>query len=314
MSRVDNLARIGRSSTAKFHELRLKYWTPDNDVICCFEGGDDVEFFLPHVRQKMVEQSIDFLICEGKSTVLKLWDEATNRSWNLARIAFFVDRDLDDFINGNPQNSRVHVTQHYSFESHCLDEGFFQNVWQDLFRLSFADDRYPIWRDAYFEGATRFAKLLFPIFYVALATKKGRGDVDFDKIKLPDIVNISDTGFVRRVGKKERYNLNQVFPNGYPPRRALRECREDLAKENFRVWLRGKFALWYAITFFARMKVALARRGQPNRASVKAIFNDENSISCLCSRAASPATVVTFLGNWLSEIEKNGTEAKGVPR
>lgn len=261
----------------------------------------------------MAQQNIDFLICEGKSTVLHLWNEAINRSWNLAKLAFFVDRDLDDFINGNPQAVCLHITQYYSFESHCLDEEFFQNVWQDLFRLSLADERYASWRHAYFEGAACFAKLLFPIFYIALAAKKDRGKVDFDKINLADVVNVSDAGLVRRVQKKQRYNLDHIFPDGRPPRRALREAREDLGKANFRIWLRGKFLLWYAITFFARMKMTLAKRGQPHRANVRALFTDDTAMSCLCSRAVAPATLVAFLRSWASEIDRYGIDAKGVP-
>ncbi|MFY2026534.1 DUF4435 domain-containing protein [Achromobacter xylosoxidans] len=311
MSRVIALAKSGRSSTAKFHELRLKYWTSQNDLVCCFEGSDDVEFFLPRIRGKVTQKKVDFLICEGKSTVLNLWREATDRSWNLARIGFFVDRDLDDFINGNPQDTCVHVTQYYSFESHALDEEFFRNVWQYSFRLSLNDDRFATWRNAYFEGAAHFAKLIFPVFYFALATKRERGDVDFDKINLPDVVNISDSGAVRRVQRKKRYNLPEIFPTLPPSRKNLRESRKELGKNNYRNWLRGKFLLWYSMTFLSRMKAALTRRGQPNRANIRINFNDETAITCLCSRAEVPQTLAIFLDNWTHEIEKKGTEPKG---
>lgn len=311
MSRVNSLARIGRSYTAKFHEIRLKYWNPENQLICCFEGGEDVEFFLPHVRKKNAQRKVDFLICEGKSIVLKIWREAIDKSWNLARLGFFVDRDLDDFLEGNPQSQCVHVTQYYSFESHALDESFFNNVWQDLFRLSLNDERFVDWKNAYFEGAENFAKLLFPIFYVALATKIEGGDVDFDEISLADVINISDTGLVRRVKKKERYKLAEIFPGAPPSRQSLRKSREELGKTEYRTWLRGKFLLWYSMRFLARMKASLGRRGQPYRANVTALFNDDSAVSCLCGRSDAPETLVVFLENWACEIERSGIEPKG---
>lgn len=311
MSRVNSLARVGRSYTAKFHGIRLKYWNPENHIICCFEGGEDVEFFLPHIRKKNSQKKIDFLICDGKSNVLMLWGKAIDKSWNLARLGFFVDRDLDDFIKGNPQASCVHVTQYYSFESHALDESFFSNVWQDLFRLPLNDVRFEDWRNAYFKGAENFARLLFPIFYVALATKIEGGNVNFDKIKLADVINISDSGLVRRVKKKERYKLAEIFPSAPPSRKSLRKSREELGKTDYRMWLRGKFLLWYSMAFLTRMRESLAKRGQKNRANVTALFNDASAVSCLCGRSEAPETLEIFLENWVCEIERNGVEPKG---
>jgi hypothetical protein len=308
MSRVALLAAAGRSATAKFHELRLKYWNCDLDVVCCFEGSDDIEFFLPHVRRELGLHSerVDFVNCGGKGVVLRLRGWAQDRAWNMARVAFFVDRDLDDFLGQNVPGVQLYITDFYSIESHVTDPGFFDSVWQDSFRLPITDPRRNSWREAYVSGASELASGLFPLFYVALATKVCGGGVEFDRVKLDDCVSISPTGMLSWKRGSKSFSYSDVFVAAVPTRSDIRRARATLSHVDYRLWFRGKFLLWYAMVFFSRMKASLGSRREANRAVVRTHFNSDTAITCLCSRVSAPQTLSEFLEHWSTMIVTGG--------
>ncbi|NCT67868.1 MAG: DUF4435 domain-containing protein [Rhodanobacteraceae bacterium] len=309
MSRVADLAIAGRSPAAKFHELRLKYWNNDIDVVCCFEGGDDVEFYLPHVRQRLAlhRERVDFLNCGGKGIVLTLLGWVKNMSWNLARLGFFVDRDLDDYLAGNLSSSQLYLTDCYSIESHVVDQDFFDNVWQDFFRLSMTDVRREVWKRAFYDGSRKLARLLFPMIYMAVAYKRSGGRVDFDQVKLDELIVISPVGDVgRRSRRHPSSSYSNVFFDATPSKSDIRAARYDLSSEDYRSWLRGKFLLWYAVIFFSRMKAALGSRKEPSRAVVRFNFSADTAVGFLCSRVSVPQSLSTFLDDWAALIVYDG--------
>jgi len=313
MSRVQQLATAARSPVAKFHELRLKYWNADLDVVCCFEGADDIEFYLPHVRQQLGlrQERVGFVNCSGKGIVLNLWRQCLGIKWNLARIGFFVDRDLDDFISGNPTGRQLYVTDEYSIESNAVGDGFFNSVWQEVFRLSFDDARYLPWINAFREGREGLASILFPIFYIAVAVKRAGGGVDFDKLDMSDFYSVDSSGKVCGVIPRPSVDYSKVFLSRVSLSE-LRKARADLISAgDFRLWLRGKAALAFAILFLSRMKVVLGARGVPNRCKVRVHFNDDFAVSCLCARTQRPSTLSTFLDAWASLISADGLQPVG---
>lgn len=313
MSRVSALAAAGRSPTAKFHELRLRYWNLDIDAICCLEGSDDVEFYLPHVRRELSLHSerIDFLVCAGKSVVLQLFQWCSDRMWNFARLGFFVDRDIDDYLAGNLHAIGLYLTDNYSIESHVVDDAFFDSVWQDSFRLSLLDGRRRQWQGAYYAGAQEFARLLRPLMYTALAAKRAGVGVDFDKVKIEDLISVSSSGDVRRRARSKGSDYSKVFIDCHLQLADIRAARLELTLVTYAQWLRGKYLLWYSMTFFSRMKAALGAKGVERRAVVRTHFNEENGVACLCGRTAMPQSLEEFLGGWAFKIADEGVVATG---
>lgn len=313
MSRVGVLAAAGRSAAAKFHELRLKYWNADLDVVCCFEGSDDIEFFMPNLRSELGlhHERVDFMNCGGKWIVVTLWGWALHKSWNMARLGFFVDRDLDDFLSGNPSGDQLYVSDYYSIESHVLDDDFFDSVWQDFFRLPLIDSRRTIWKSAYYLGAMEFAKAVLPISYMAVAHKRAGKRVDFNRVQLDGLFLISGDGSVGRLRKGRFSNYSAVFPDTAPSSAEIRSARRELILADEKIWLRGKFAIWFAMQFFSRMKSVLSRKTEPNRAVVKTSFSVETSVTCLCGRASVPKSLHDFLRAWAALIVKDGVAPVG---
>lgn len=283
------------------------------DVVCCLEGSDDIEFYIPHVYRELGlhRNRIDFVNCGGKGTVLQLWEWTKERAWNLARVAFFVDRDFDDFLQGNPSGPQLYVTDYYSIESHVMDPDFFDSVWQDSFRLSTADVRYRGWKQAYYSGAISFGQILGFLLCTAIAAKKCGGLVDFNRVKVEELASISTDGHVERSRRKLSFSYSDVFAEPYPSRNDIREARAATAQVDYRTWLRGKFLLWYSMAFLSRMKARLTARGEANRAVVRVHFNAETAVACLCSRAGVPASLKTFLDTWSLLIVANGLTPSG---
>ncbi|MGY3232976.1 hypothetical protein ACVWWJ_004460 [Luteibacter sp. HA06] len=315
MNRVDILIDAGRSAVAKFHELRLKYWNRDIDVICCFEGGDDQEFYLAHVRRDLGLHGsrVDVVNCAGKKTVLSMLRWSTEKAWNLARLGFFVDRDFDDFLQNGAESPQLYISDHYSIESHVVDDDYFANVWQDLFRLSVTDDRYAAWKSLYYSGAETFARLLKSVTHLALAAKLSGGSVDFERVRLNDLASLSPEGHVLRRTGHVSFSYADVVLGSQLSRESLRSARKAVASSDYRKWLRGKFLLWYSTTFFARMKSVLGARGQLNRAVVRFHFSVNTAAFCLCSRATPPRSLIDFLRLWAARIVAEGLVPRGGP-
>lgn len=307
MSRVDELASAARSPVAKLHELRLKYWNPNLAAVCCFEGNDDVSFYLPIVRSalSLPGRNIDFLTCGGKRVVIYLWRKAVDFGWNLSRLAFFVDRDLDDFIDGNPSGQQIYVTDYYSIESHAADESFFEAVWQQVFRLHLDDPRYQFWRNSFVSGLSNIASIAFPAFYLAVACKRAGGDVDFANVDFKRYYSIGEDGVVVRRRAAPKIDFSEVFIGRIELSEARRAMADLRSVGEVRVWLRGKDLLDFVVAFFAQMKSQLARRGIPGRAVVRVHFNQDFALALLCGHVEAPATLMGFLESWCARI-KNG--------
>lgn len=307
MDRVQALASAARSPVAKFHELRLKYWNRDIEVISCFEGGDDISFYLPKIRSYLRIESdrLAFVNCGGKGIVVNLWGMCVAQKWNLNKIGFFVDRDLDDLLDGNPQSDQIYVTDFYSIESHSADRYFFDAVWQQTFRLALDDPRYQAWSTSFRQGLSKLSAELRVFFWLAVAYKRSGGGVDFDKITMSDYYRIGSGGAFLRASPAKSVDLSKAYL-GNVRVSDVRSAKRDLAFTPDLNWLRGKAVLEFAVAFFGQMKRELTARGTENRCKVRVHFNDDFAISLLCSHVDAPPTLIEFLGSWRGRIERFG--------
>jgi hypothetical protein len=173
------------------------------------------------------------------------------------------------------------------------------------------DARRGFWKSAYYASAERFADILFPICYTALAYKRAGGGVDFDRVKLEDLVTISQSGEVQRHARGTPQNYSMVFLGTKPSSAEVRAARLALKDADPKLWLRGKFAIWFSMTFFSRMKAVLGRKTEPSRAVVRASFNAETAITCLCGRASIPLSFKGFLRGWATSIVRDGVVPTG---
>nr|WP_255618556.1 DUF4435 domain-containing protein [Xanthomonas sp. MWU16-30325] len=286
------------------------------DVICCVEGGEDLEFFLPHVQRELGlhRSRMDFVKCSGKSTVLTLWIWSVEKNWNLSRLGFFVDRDIDDFLDGNLSGAQLYVTDYYSIESHVIDEQVFDVFWQDIFHLSLSDERYGKWRQNFYIGADKLAEIMRKVSWLAIATKLAGGAVDFERINLSDYMKIIDEGQI--ISKGNVGIPTDAFMGFKPKFSHLKDANILMTRASYRSWLRGKFLLSYFITFMARMKAVLGERKVRDRVVVRLPFNADTAMSCLCGRASPPASLVSFLRSWSQLILNNGllpSEGRATP-
>ncbi|XDA97996.1 DUF4435 domain-containing protein [Sulfitobacter sp. LCG007] len=122
------------SSNAIFHEFMTSY-NDDSEVHVFLEGGEDFVFYLPEIRRVFSGRKIIPYNCAGKWNVVEA-KEVLEENYSVNAF-FFVDRDLDDFLERQPdKDETLYITDAYSIESTVSSQYAIEIVCSDYLALS----------------------------------------------------------------------------------------------------------------------------------------------------------------------------------
>ena len=311
MSFVDELRQSRQTSQAIWIQFITAYDNKRNDLYVFFEGKSDSAYYLPELRRRWFQQGkIRVFICDGKEGVIAAYHEKRikQKIINWKRVLFFVDKDWDDLLNINqvPQSKSFFVTDSYSIENYLVSVDTVEIVWTDIYKLPQNDPRLAQVLQQFQHGYSRFLKLICPMMVWAIAQKKQEKILALAGNRKEKGLNINNA------------NLNKVFEldsdfkplkkrNGFENLKKAASFNYQLNFESFKnelkkisglepkKYIRGKFELWYLISFLTLLSKTLTAKNQPKRAVIKVQLTYENAIEILGGKVPYPKLLNNFL-------------------
>jgi hypothetical protein len=129
-------SRAAQRSNVFLHQFLTDY-EKNNKIIYGFvEGHDDPSFYRNFIDNIFPnnEWSVCLYPVGGKQKVLSILKDLNWRIYKKNQIVFFVDRDLQDFLNEKlPSNSNLYVTDFYSIENYIVSSYMFERLIKEAY-------------------------------------------------------------------------------------------------------------------------------------------------------------------------------------
>lgn len=307
MNFADKLRMERNTRPSVWIQFTNQYKGGTSDIYLFFEGKDDPSFYLPLLRNKYNGTgSLRPFQCNGKSTVLSLIPRISAHIDKQWRALFFVDKDIDDLL-GTPTagSHNLFVTQHYSIENYLVTEEMLDAVWQEILHLPLSDTRLDLIKKKYLEQYERFLRVSRVIMAWVMWARMGGLEPALKNINLSKSISIDDN-FDLAISS---YLLREIHDASgcsapHPNIFSLRKYLERLRSLEPKHYIRGKFELWFFVTFFQKAANVLSQKGEQGsiRAVIKTQINLENAVEILASRIRTPRDLSLFLDRWIGAV------------
>jgi len=304
MSLVNQFRQSRQISQAIWLQFITAYDSKRNDLYVFFEGKTDSAYYLPELRRRWHQQGkVRIFICAGKEGVITAYHDKRikQKIINWKSVLFFVDKDWDDLLNivQIPQSKSFFVTDCYSIENYLVSVDTVEIVWTDIYKLPQNDPRLAQVLQQFRRGHQRFIQLICPMMAWGIVQKK-------QETKLALAENRREKGLNLNNAK-----LNKVFeldsnlklfkkPKGFENLKKTAAFNHQLNLASFKnelnkirrlepkKYIRGKFELWYLISFLIELAKMLTTKNQPKRAVIKVQLTYENAIEILGGKVPYP--------------------------
>jgi hypothetical protein len=307
MSFLDELRASRSTSQSIWTQFVNSFRVGADDVYLFFEGKDDPAFYLCHLRRHATESLFIPLVCGGKKWVLSIIEKVKPRLDKEWRALFFVDKDIDDLVDGSAVlDAFCFQTTWYSIEQYLCHAEMLEVVWSDLFRLSILDARYPRVVDQYRACLNDFIVAIRPVMATAIWLRRQGHRPVLANVVMDDII-IFDTDFrVSAVSDWWPAVSKQAEVEAEVDWDAVGRIETQLAEVDSRTYVRGKWALWLFLSFVRKIESVLTGRlsdesdeAQRSRAKVTVQLTSANAVSLLSGRIDAPAELKQWIGKRL---------------
>jgi len=200
-SRIYSYAWENYSSRKRKHESY-------NYIYCFFEGDDDPKYYNNRI-ENITKKEVSHFICNGKEEVLKSI-EAFKLKGEEGLLAFFIDKDFDDFLDISYDYNNLYITPCYAIENFYIGIEVFKKVLKTEFKINEDNNLYDKYIEIYENRQKEFHEIILEanssIVLYHYLKKKGKYEenMNYQDIKIDKtIVNISFDS----VNKKNNLNL-----------------------------------------------------------------------------------------------------------
>lgn len=309
MSLID-LLRCARSKPVSVvHEFKL-YHDPRRVQIHAFvEGHGDRAFYSEFIRPRLSANARLYTYnCKGKRAVLDTMTKLRGELPEARTLLFFIDKDLDDLLPEELDYGEAFCTDGYSIENYVDEQSAVFSWMEAAFVIRGVTYDLSSLTDAFEKERRRFRKRMLGLMAWILAHRRAGNKPVLSAIDLAKIFQLDEAGRTIRRKVSEGYlvHLDKVTQV-----ETTREILVDalawgrlLKKTEPRVWLRGKFVVWFLVQFIRRTEEALHKSALEEGGSVKCSvqFHEENLVELLVPKIAEPARLSEFLNRSLSVL------------
>jgi hypothetical protein len=314
MNHVDYLRQQRDVYASAWLQFSHAYRKASAEIFAFFEGHDDLALFMPELRRRGQHTSIAIrpFVCRGKRPVLKLIPVVRRRLDRPWRALFFVDKDIDNFINPVKEKNDpfLYETQWYSIENYFVSEETYRWVWTDLLRLSDLDPRLEKTLEIYRILYKRFSLFATTLMAWSLFHRKHGRRPNLNNLNLSKLLRLDSSGKMLRQGKFGKL-LDQSCGVATPPRswRSIRAAANQLRQHEKKSYIRGKFELWFFLQFTKLSMQILPTMPPPKHGnttpSTAFTLTPENAVTLLSGRGQFPPDAIEFLDIVWKEIAKS---------
>ena len=300
-----------------YHEFLLIYREDELCVYGFVEGKDDPCFYRHLVEKELPEKwSVKLISSGNRNKVLRSHQSFDWNNHNKERICFFIDRDMNDFLNTTVESSsNIYVTDGYSIENSILGDKLLNSVLSDVYQINLLhpDDEKKI-KQIVQVNENIFFEAILPLMGQIMLWRRHGSTANLNNLKLDSFFSfneatcqVSDQIALLEESAKQ---IGCICCNDDDIIDAVREIRDHTRS---RMMIRGKYALW----FFLKQCEAIAEsihKLLPNFSSKpkkRIEYGMKNAIVIIGPRAHAPESLKDFIRqNYMLFITENRYHAK----
>lgn len=289
-----------RSGGAALHEFLLRFEDSDVGLHLFFEGGDDPNFYLPHVRRLVPRVHVWHYVCGGKWEVDGVREYLYEKGYPLCRILFFVDRDFDDLLDRQIRpDPNCYISDYYSIENYIVSVSSAEILLLEVMGISQSDPGCVEFLDGFDELMSEWFVKVRPFMALVLAAKDVGLKANLNNARLDKMFGLCVVG--RKVEKQcgaTRTFVRGVFPpQTVVPFKRILYWRRRLSELHPKLWVRGKYELWFFESVILKFldDLIAARRGANQKVPrVPASLRERRLFDVLAGRTPTPSSLVEF--------------------
>jgi hypothetical protein len=205
-----------------------------------------------------------------------------------------------------PKSKSFFVTNYYSIENYLVNVDTVEIVWTDIYKLPQNDPRLAQVLQQFQLGHKRFIQLIGPMMAwgiaqkkqepkLALAEKRSEKGLNLNNANLKKVFELdSDLKPFKKSSGFENLKKATAFNHQLNFASFKNELNKIKGLEP-KKYIRGKFELWYLISFLIELSKILTTKNQPKRAVIKVQLTYENAIEILGGKVPYPKLLNDFL-------------------
>lgn len=293
-----------------YHEFLLIYRKDAQCVYGFVEGKDDPMFYRHLIESELPEGWLVKLIPTGnKKKVLRSFQSINWANFPKRRICFFIDRDLQDFLDSPPPiDTNIYVTDGYSIENSICQDRLFNSLLADVYQISLlAPQEEDLIKKLLQKNMESFFEAMMPLMGQILLWRQLGSKANLSNLRLDHIFSFSEAVLVSNA----RNSLLEVASRQVGCVLCDDEhvvVAEGKIRSHDKPWMmvRGKYVLWFFVkqceAIWAVIPKLLPRFSdkQPNKRTECGL---SNAMVILAPRARIPASLKEFIEqNYLAFI------------
>lgn len=298
MSFLDNLRTLRSAPQSVWMEFIGAYRDSSFDIYLFFEGKDDFAFYQPFLRQHWGQKgAIVGFNCDGKAEVIAIIPKIKQKLDYEWRGLFFLDKDLDDYCCVSRTTDRfVYETEHYAIENFIVSPSTLSVIWSDLLQLPLNDPRHEEMQVAYDAAYATFCEGMKQIMAWIIHLRRSGRKVNLSGVNMSKLIQLDQDCKCSLVPGWAEHILatSSLHSISFDPT-AHSAVVSELAGDDPKRYIRGKFDLWYFAKFLKSVLDAL----RDASASCSIQIGQTNAVEVLSARIKMPDSLKTFLTNAL---------------
>lgn len=306
MSFLDQLRSMRTIPQAVWLEFLGTYRDGRFDLYLFFEGKDDLSFYQPYFRQIWTTRGTPYgFNCEGKDAVIEIIPRVKQKLDYEWRGLFFIDKDIDDYC-GNTKHADAYLyeTEVYAIENLIATPSTLAVIWTDLLSLPLTDTRYSELCNGFDAANTTWNAAMTEVMAWVIHLRRNKHRVVLNDVSMKNIVEMDDDCKCSlKVGWAEHI-LAASNTKGVTYDKAAHDAVvAEIKGREPKTFIRGKFDLWFFVTFVIKVISALTSRvpGQPRvTCSVQITYN--TAVDVLAPRLQPPESLRQFANRVLPQI------------
>lgn len=295
MSTVETLKQKATTSNYIYLKLLQKYKFNSDELHYVFEGYEDQSFYFNYI-QGFSDNYITY-VSLGKNQSIELYNKIDWNKYDKRKIIIFIDRDYSRILGElPPEDINIYETTYYSIENYISNVSILRRLINEI--LHFHDEEITAKLiEKYNIELDKYLLAIKPIISWILIVRSHKLKANLNMIDLSKLYNI-DNDLNLRIQKEDKISYLEKVTNVKSPTVYLSAFRDWYLKinsqTNYKLYLRGKYEMWFMITFFNRLNDYLDVHHN-HKSKVKTNINQNNAIEIIGPRTAMPTRLNDFL-------------------
>lgn len=288
-----------------YHEFLSRFKKNNKSVYGFVEGKEDISFYIGFIQQIIpADWKIDLWAAGNRDKVIQLHSTINWSKFQRARIVFFIDRDLSDFIGEQlPNYSNIFITEGYSIENYIINRTTCNRLLCEILNLIvLPKSEQDCILNLFEEQLKVFVDALIPIMAWILYWKRTGEKPCLNDIYMKHIftltagkVNMNNQPHMRKSIPEYIHNQCNVQ---YKDKLDISHIEKELKNAgNHKMIVRGKYLRWFLIEFALSVHKNIGKISSTIKSPPKTHISlgQSNGIILIAPRARIPEALLLFL-------------------